>query len=157
MLGILKVNAGIGTDGSAEFSVTLVDVNDQVYEVDIDDRAYAQFVGVIEETTGFAAGRNAELTQPVEENKTEKAVGNGNGLNNLTPEKRAAIAKLLSGDFPQAPQHQIDGEQQQGHMTLTMSDVGFVDYSAELYDDDEGDYDPGEDLVGSEDEYVEPI
>lgn len=156
MLGILKVNAGIGTDGSAEFSLTIVDVNDHIYEVDIDDKAYAQVVGVIEESAGVTTDIAPEPVVPVLDPQLTNAPGPGNGLNNLSPEKKAAIAKLLAGG-PGVPQHTIEGDQPQELAVPSMSDVGFdVDYSADLYDDEEEE-DPGEELVGPEDEYVNSL
>lgn len=141
MIGIVKVNAGISTNGSAEFSLTLVDVQDRLYEVQIDSTAYAQIVGVIEENT------QEEVPLPAEPQ--------GNGSNgrdeasSLSPEKRAALAQLLAG---KTLQHSVEGEEQPTQSQISMTDVGFdYDYSAEV-DDEE--LDPGELL---DEEYVEPI
>lgn len=150
MLGILKVNAGIGTDGTAEFSLTVVDVNDHIYEVDIDDRAYAQIVGVIEEVTG-------QVTEPAPgpaapEMAMEQEGGNGA---ELSVEKRAALARVLAGEQP--PQHHVEGDDPTPRPP-SMEDVGFgvIDYSAEYEDED--DEDPGESLAGpEEDDYADPL
>ena len=153
MLGILKVNAGISTDGTAEFSLTVVDVQDHVYEVQIDDIAYAQIVGVIEESTGAeteAAPGPAAPEMAMEQ--PEAPVDGGNGAS-LSPEKRAALAQVLAG----TPQHVVEGEDQDPSIgAVSLSDVGFdIDYSAEMGEyADEDDADPGE-LV--DDDYVEPL
>jgi hypothetical protein len=151
MLGILKVNAGIGTDGTAEFSLTVVDTQERVYEVQIDDIAYAQIVGVIEESTGQLSPEAPVPAAP--EDVREEAIPS-NGAGQISPEKRAMLAEVIAG----TPQHAVEGEEQ--HSPVSMADVGFdIDYSAEMgeYADEDEFEDPGEELAGPEDDYVEPL
>jgi len=140
MLGILKVNAGISFEGVAEFTLTIADAKDQVYEVQIDDIAYAQLLDVIEETTKTAT----EETRPKETNNGS----NGSKLASLSPEKRVALANLLTQQNSEIEPRKLPSS------PIGLADVGFdYDYSANEEEDD--DDDPGE--IFDDEEYVEPI
>lgn len=135
MLGILRVNAGISFEGVAEFTLTIADANERVYEVQIDDVAYAQLIGVIEETS-----RKAPELEPTGNGS------NGSKLASLSPEKRAALANLLT-----QKNEEMEQQPQLASSPIGLADVGFdYDYSA----DEDDEEDPGEIY---DDEYVEPI
>lgn len=149
MLGILKVNAGINTDGGAEFSMSIVDEQDHVYEVALDDRAYAQIVNVIEEVVSASYQQKPEMENPPEPPQPKR----------ISEERREMLTNLLACSG--APEHMIEGdapvvETPKPAGGASMADVGFiVDYSAEMDDYDEEE-DPGEDLF-HDDEHSEPL
>ena len=133
MLGILKVNSGISTNGEAEFSLTIADESEKVYDVQIDAVAYAQIVGVIE----MSVGLNVEA-------------------HNQLPSSGLEVADKLDGiPLSSGEHHNVGGHTIDPIPDISLSDVGFdIDWNADLEDSDIGE-DLGE--ASYEDEYVEPI
>lgn len=146
MLLISKVASGVAVDGTAEYSMFVVDDKENVYEVHTDGDVYAQLLEVI------GASILGSSTEQPQEN-TEGKWGDGT---------RSRLADLIA-----PPQHSVDGVDRRGGESpqpdgpsgengASMASVGFdVDYSAEFEDAEEED--PGEEGMTEEDQFVEPL
>lgn len=125
MLGILRINAGISTEGDNELSMTLVDEFDNIYEVDIAPETYEQLVEIVQVVVEVKQQKPAETSTPTS-----------------TPEQPKSTEQQVLTN-----QSAFTGK------ALSLADVGFIDYSADMAEDDDDEPDPGEGFGG----YAKPL